>query len=235
MSRRGRRGATCRTTSSSKAFLKSELWGLVHLDHLSLLVSYSCRRSDHKRCIVLSRPGGAETMAKKFHGNVRSEVQVKFLALLASKPKFSFVGRKKRPDGPKLPTPPQHSAEPLAFCTRVLRNLYIVENLLKNPHTEPQRFCRTLGAKPSSSDPASQFTICTSQFTRLRYGKKQIHGNVRREVRVNFLALFASKPTSSCVVHSTCSDLFVRMNVHLNVGIPNLVALWKNPFLGLLP
>ena len=31
----------------------------------------------------------------------------------------------------------------------------IVENLLKNSHTEPQRFCRTAGAKPSFSGPAT--------------------------------------------------------------------------------
>ena len=35
------------------------------------------------------------------------------------------------------------------FCGRVC----IVENLLKNPHTEPQRFCRTSEAKPSFPDP----------------------------------------------------------------------------------
>ena len=58
------------------------------------------------------------------------------------------------------------SAEPLGFCRRVLQNLWgsaggfsvtfcIVDNLPKNPHTEPQRFCRTLGAKPGFSYPAN--------------------------------------------------------------------------------
>ena len=44
---------------------------------------------------------------------------------------------------------------PLKGCAwRFCRRVFIVEDLLKNPHTEPQNFCRTLGAKPSFSDPA---------------------------------------------------------------------------------
>ena len=39
----------------------------------------------------------------------------------------------------------QGSAEP--FC--------LVESLLEKPHTEPKRFCRTLAAKQSFSDPAN--------------------------------------------------------------------------------
>ena len=49
---------------------------------------------------------------------------------------------------------------------RILQNLWgsagafcgtfcIVQSQLNNPHTEPQRFYRTLGAKPSFSDPAN--------------------------------------------------------------------------------
>ena len=36
------------------------------------------------------------------------------------------------------------------------------------------------------------------------------HGNARGEVRVNFLALFASKPTFSFAVPSNCPELFAR-------------------------
>ena len=66
-------------------------------------------------------------------------------------------GRKKRSsnDGFRLHCPPQNSAEPLGVCRRVLWKVCMVEDLLQNPHTEPYRFCRTLGAKPSFSDPAS--------------------------------------------------------------------------------
>ena len=45
----------------------------------------------------------------------------------------------------------ENSAEPVGFCGRVCT----AENLLKTPHTEPERFCRTLGAKPSFSDPTN--------------------------------------------------------------------------------
>ena len=38
----------------------------------------------------------------------------------------------------------------------------------------------------------------------------KFHGNVRGEVRVTFLALFASKPTFSCALPSNCPELFVR-------------------------
>ena len=38
-------------------------------------------------------------------------------------------------------------------CCR--RACTIEKNLLKNPRTEPQSFCRILGAKPSFSDPAN--------------------------------------------------------------------------------
>ena len=42
----------------------------------------------------------------------------------------------------------------------------------------------------------------------------KFHGNVCGKVRVNFLALFASKPhTFFNVVPSECSELFVRMFV----------------------
>ena len=59
-------------------------------------------------------------------------------------------------NGPGLPnTPPQNSAKPLGFCRRVLRNLLHSRSLLKNPHIELQRFCRTSGTKPSFSDPAN--------------------------------------------------------------------------------
>ena len=56
----------------------------------------------------------------------------------------------------KTPPPlPPNSAEPLGFCRRVLWNLLHSRNLLKNVHTELQRLCRTLGAKPRFSDPAN--------------------------------------------------------------------------------
>ena len=38
----------------------------------------------------------------------------------------------------------------------------------------------------------------------------EFHGNVRGEVRVNFLALFASKPDISFAVPSNCPELFAR-------------------------
>ena len=39
----------------------------------------------------------------------------------------------------------------------------------------------------------------------------KFHGNVRGEVRVNFLALFASKPhIFKCTVPSNCPELFAR-------------------------
>ena len=38
----------------------------------------------------------------------------------------------------------------------------------------------------------------------------KFHGNARVEVRVNFLALCASKPHISCAVTSNCPGLFAR-------------------------
>ena len=60
--------------------------------------------------------------------------------------------------GSRPPPPPQNSAEPLGSAGGFCRTFRIVENLLiqKNPHTEAQRFCRTLGfCRPSVSDPAN--------------------------------------------------------------------------------
>ena len=65
-------------------------------------------------------------------------------------------------DGPGLPNTPQNSAEPLRLCGRVLRNLLHCRKPAENPHTEPQRFCRTLGATPSISDPANSSSIGTN-------------------------------------------------------------------------
>ena len=58
-----------------------------------------------------------------------------------------------------------------------------MENLLKNPHTEPQSFCRTLGAKPSFSDPANSPP---------KFGIKTLQGNFtlqRRHPNLNELEL----------------------------------------------
>ena len=40
---------------------------------------------------------------------------------------------------------------------------------------------------------------------------KKFHGKVRGKGRVNFLALLPKKATSSCVVPSYLSELFVRI------------------------
>ena len=52
-------------------------------------------------------------------------------------------------NGPGLPKVPQNSTEPLGFCRKVLQNILHSEKLVE------ERFCRTLGAKPSFSGPAN--------------------------------------------------------------------------------
>ena len=71
----------------------------------------------------------------------------------------SLLGGKKpvrKKTGPGSPLPPPQILRNLWgsagwFCRRVCER----ENLLKNPYTEPQKFCRTLGPKPACSDPAN--------------------------------------------------------------------------------
>ena len=66
--------------------------------------------------------------------------------------KTPILKRRARP--PETPPPrilQNLWGSPSAFCG----TLCIVESLLKNPPTESQRFCRTLAAKPSCSDPAN--------------------------------------------------------------------------------
>ena len=64
-----------------------------------------------------------------------------------------MVNKKASKDGSGLPLTPRilrnlWGCSAGGFCRRVC----IVENLMKNPHTETEIFCRTLGAKPSFSD-----------------------------------------------------------------------------------
>ena len=49
----------------------------------------------------------------------------------------------------------------------------------------------------------------------------KFHGNVRGEVRVNFLALFASKPDTFMCGALRLSGI-LRANVRLNIAIPML-------------
>ena len=88
-------------------------------------------------------------------------------------PKFGFRRPTKIPCADVCPwqcvrkeAGPQKTGPDAPFPTRILWNLWvslgglyrrvcIVENLLKNPHTGPQRFCRTFGAKPNFSDSAN--------------------------------------------------------------------------------
>ena len=57
----------------------------------------------------------------------------------------------------------------------------------------------------------------------------KFHGNVRGEVRVNFLALFASKPHNFMCGALKLSGI-VRANFRLNIAIPMLLwSLTKDP------
>ena len=53
-------------------------------------------------------------------------------------------------------------------------------------------------------------------------GAESFHGNVRGEVQVNFLALFASKPHIFMCGTLKLSGI-VRANIRLNIAIPMLV------------
>ena len=92
-------------------------------------------------------------------------------------------------DGRKRSRSNDGSWAPLA--PRILRNLWgsagrLVESLLKNPHTEHQRFCRTLGAKPSFSDPAipPKHRHTLGQSKHLRRGAISPNLIQGREIRV---------------------------------------------------
>ena len=65
-----------------------------------------------------------------------------------------------------LPKVPQNSAEPLGFWRTVLREVSHSKSRLMKSSAGPKRFCRTLGARPSFSDPASSYpkvTVFASQ------------------------------------------------------------------------
>ena len=106
-----------------------------------------------------AEPLGACAMTAKFLNNKICTFQ--FLLSLRFPQKQAFLDD--FPLCPRAPPPPLQSENFIfivvspslnlwgsagGFCGRVC----IVDNLLRSPHTEPQRFCRTLAAKPSCSD-----------------------------------------------------------------------------------
>ena len=58
-------------------------------------------------------------------------------------------------DGSRLPLSPRILRNLWSSAGRFCGRVCVVETLSKSPHTKPQRFCRTLGAKPSFSGPAN--------------------------------------------------------------------------------
>ena len=92
---------------------------------------------------------------------------------------------------------------------------------------ETSHLCMIEKANATSGHSANVQTLVTElsrESSQIRGADSMVmkfYGNVRGEVRVNFLALCAFKPTFSCAVPSNCPELCA--NVRLNIAIPILL------------